>query len=107
MIIDFHTHIFPTKIAGITIEKLHNNSGNPPFSDGTEDGLNKALNKANADLAVSLPVLTKPTQFDSVVRFALEINSKYEKTIFGIMKLIVMKINISSTSLHKNVIITL
>ena len=79
MIIDFHTHIFPTKIAGITIEKLHNNSGNPPFSDGTEEGLTNALSRANADFAVSLPVLTKPTQFDSVVRFALEINSKYEK----------------------------
>ncbi len=77
MIIDFHTHIFPDKIAEITVQKLNQLSGNTPFTNGTEKGMIEALGRANTDLAVALPVLTKPTQFDSVVRFALEVNSRF------------------------------
>lgn len=76
MVVDFHTHIFPEKIAKSTIHGLASKSGNKPFTDGTESGLLNALNNANADLAVALPVLTKPTQFDSVIRFAMQINSQ-------------------------------
>ena len=76
MIIDFHTHIFPEKIAKSTLDVLSFNSGNIPFSDGTEQGLYNALNIANADLAITLPVLTKPSQFDSVAHFSMSINQK-------------------------------
>ena len=77
MIIDFHTHIFPDKIAKLTVDKLHELSGNIPYTDGSETGMIKALERANADIAVSLPVLTKPTQFESVFKFALEVNSRF------------------------------
>lgn len=78
MIIDFHTHIFPEKIADRAIAGLRANSNSTPYSDGKDSGLINALTKAKADIAVVLPVLTKPTQFDSVLNFALEINEKYK-----------------------------
>ena len=78
MIIDFHTHVFPEKIALRTIEHLQSLSNGKASFDGTVDGLLKQMEKANADISVCLPVLTKPTQFDSVLRFACEINQRFE-----------------------------
>ena len=80
MIIDFHTHIFPEKIAGATISALANNSGTKPNTDGTANGMIEALNRANADIAVTLPVLTKATQFDSVTKYAISINEQYKNS---------------------------
>lgn len=77
MIIDFHTHIFPEKIAEKTISLLSQKGGIPPFSDGTKAGLVEKMERADADVAVTLPVLTSPTQFDSVNRFAMEINQSF------------------------------
>ncbi len=79
MLIDFHTHIFPEKIASATISKLEASANNHAYTDGTEKGVREALERANADLAIALPVLTRPTQFDSVVRFALGVNERFNK----------------------------
>jgi len=81
MIIDFHTHIFPDKIAEKTILNLANLSGNIPYANGSESGLIEQIEKAKIDLAVALPVLTAPQQFDSVNRFAKEINNKEGKIL--------------------------
>ena len=78
MIIDFHTHVFPDKIAQKTIAYLSEKGGIPPFSDGSVNGLLARMSEANVDVAVNLPVLTSPAQFDSVNRFAAEINRTYE-----------------------------
>lgn len=77
MIIDFHTHVFPDKIAQSTINALQSNSGSTPYTDGTVSGMIEAMHRANADVCVTLPVLTKPTQFDSVLKFATIINQTY------------------------------
>ncbi len=77
MIIDFHTHIFPDKIARKTIDLLSRKSGISPSFDGSLSGLLGQMEKAGADVAVNLPVLTSPTQFDSVNRFAAEINARF------------------------------
>lgn len=77
MIIDFHSHIFPDKIAGKTIELLSQKGGIPAFSDGTVDGLVEKMNEAGVDVSVTLPVLTSPSQFDSVNRFAAEVNLRF------------------------------
>ena len=74
MIIDFHTHIFPSKIAGATIEALSKNASIPPHSDGTLDGLKAQMAESGVDISVNLPVLTRARQFDSVFEFAREIN---------------------------------
>lgn len=70
MVIDFHTHIFPDKIAGPTIQKLEEISQTKAFTDGTETGLLRSMEESGVDLSVILPVVTKPTQFDSILRFA-------------------------------------
>ena len=81
MIVDFHTHVFPEKIASQTILALASKSQNKPHTDGTVDGMINALSDANAQIAVTLPVLTKPTQFESVTKFAAYINEKDRKSV--------------------------
>lgn len=73
-IIDFHTHAFPEKIAGKTIEMLSKRGGIPAHSDGTAEGLCKVLTDAGISLGVVLPVVTRAEQFESVTRFAVQIN---------------------------------
>lgn len=78
MIIDFHTHIFPDKIAHSTISALSDRSGNKPCTDGTVSGLQDAMSISGTDICVALPVLTKPTQFETVTNFALSVNKRFE-----------------------------
>lgn len=78
MLIDFHTHIFPDKIASSTIGALSSNSGTKPNTDGTTQGMVDALKRANANIAVTLPVLTKASQFDSVTKFAISVNETFK-----------------------------
>lgn len=75
MIIDFHTHIFPDKIAEGTIAALERGGFARAHTNGTRAGLLSALSCVGADIAVNLPVMTKSTQFDSVTRFAGGINA--------------------------------
>ena len=77
MIIDFHTHVFPDKIAKKTIAYLSEKGGIPPFSDGSVAGLLRRMEETGVDLSINLPVLTSPSQFDSVNRFAAEINASF------------------------------
>ena len=77
MIIDFHAHTFPDKIAQKTIDFLAAKANIPPFSDGSLSGLKERIEKAHVDLAVNLPVLTNPAAFESINRFALTINAEY------------------------------
>lgn len=79
MIIDFHTHIFPDKIARKTIDLLSEKGGIPPFSDGSVDGLLRAMTEADVDVAVTLPVLTNPGSFESVNRFAVQVNERFAR----------------------------
>lgn len=78
MIIDFHTHVFPDKIAEKTIAILSAKSGFTACYNGTVAGLVGEMEKGDADLAVTLPVLTAPAQFDSVLRFASAINEGFK-----------------------------
>ena len=77
MIIDFHTHIFPDKMAQKTIDLLSSKGGIPAFSDGTKQGLLSRMEKAGVDVCVTLPVITNPAQFDSINRFAADINREF------------------------------
>ncbi len=77
MIIDFHTHIFPDKIADKTINYLMEKGGIPSFSNGKASDLTNKMNEAGVDVSVALPAMTSPSQFDSINRFAMEINERY------------------------------
>lgn len=88
MIIDFHTHQFPDKIAAKTVEmlaaKLKDTSGVVPCTDGTAAGLSAKLTAAGADLGVVLPVVTRPGQFDTVNGCAARLHEAYPNLIsFG------------------------
>lgn len=80
MIIDFHTHAFPEKIAARTIEALIANvsriSDYPMrnCTDGTASGLLEVEHRAGVDLAVVLPIVTNPKQSETINRVAKETN---------------------------------
>ena len=77
MIIDFHTHVFPDKIAQRTVSALSASANIPPHSDGTLSGLLASMERAGVDIAVNLPVLTSPAQLESVNGYAGKINSRF------------------------------
>ena len=83
MIIDFHTHAFPDALAARTIPKLAAMTEVPPHTDGTVRGLCKAMETAGVDYSVVLPVVTKPSQFDSVNAFSAEMNRLPQLIAFG------------------------
>lgn len=68
--IDFHTHIFPDKIAGKTLEFLSSRCKTIPFTDGTAAGLKRSAEAGGMDISIALPVVTNPAQFQSINRFA-------------------------------------
>ena len=78
MVIDFHTHIFPDKIAEKTISYLSAKGGIPPFAEGTDKSLISKMEEAGVDISVTLPVVTSPQQFESINRFAIGINEAYK-----------------------------
>ncbi len=70
--IDFHTHIFPEQIADKTIAYLAGIIEKGPFSDGKHDGLLASMDEAGITYSVVLPVVTKPSQYDSINRYAAQ-----------------------------------
>ena len=83
-IVDFHTHIWPDRIAEGAVKSLAQRAGIPPHTDGTAEGLRRAMADAGVGLSVILPVITKTAQFDSIMRFASVINDKYDDLLsFG------------------------
>ena len=56
MIVDFHTHIFPEKIAASTIKKLETIASVKAFTDGREESLTASMEEAGVDLsALTVP----------------------------------------------------
>lgn len=88
MTVDFHTHIFPDKIAEKTVEALRKKAGIPSYSDGTYGGLIASMKRAGVDVSVNLPVLTSPSQFDSILRFATAQNQKFAEVGDGAARII-------------------
>ena len=75
-LIDFHTHIYPDRIAEKTVSFLAAAGGtSPEGGTGTYENLTEVAERAGVDLAINLPVATKPEQAASINRFAREINA--------------------------------
>lgn len=66
MIIDFHTHTFPDRIAAAAIGKLEQAAHARSHSDGTQSGLLQCMHAAGIDRAVVLPVATNPLKCASM-----------------------------------------
>lgn len=77
MVIDFHTHIFPEKIALGTVQLLSAKSKTIPFSDGTLSGLLNNMQRADINFSVILPVATKPEQVEKINNSAALTNEKF------------------------------
>ncbi len=73
MIIDFHTHTFPEKIAAPALKSLSERSGVTPHTDGTTDGLIKSMEEGRVDYSVILPVVTRTSQFETINKAAAKI----------------------------------
>lgn len=75
MIIDFHTHAFPEKLASKALAVLSDKSGNlVPFHNGTVTSLKEYMEKSGVDRAVVLNIATNPKQQKNVNDFAISIN---------------------------------
>jgi len=84
MIIDFHTHAFPDKIASKAMDKLsHDSGGLDPQTDGTVESLKKEMKKDGVDASVVLSIATNPKQQTNVNNFAAEINNEENIFAFG------------------------
>lgn len=91
MYFDFHTHVFPDKIAAHAIENLKDMAAKgvgredvmKPHTDGTVNGLKQSMERSGIDGCLVLPVCTAPKQFETVNRFASEINGKDGIWSFG------------------------
>ena len=70
--IDFHAHMFPEKVAGKSIPKLAGITKTGPFTNGMESGLRLSTEENGFTCSINLPVITAPSQFDSVHRFAMQ-----------------------------------
>lgn len=76
MIIDFHTHTFPDKIAAKTIDYLAKKGNVKPYREGTLLSLKESMKRSGVDYSVVLPVATKTEQVDSINRLAVQLNGK-------------------------------
>ena len=91
MLIDFHTHAFPDKIAERAITSLENSllefTGDESRSRanyrGTLNGLRDSMKKNGVDISVVLPIATTVTQSESINSFASKINGKCGIISFG------------------------
>ena len=84
MLIDFHTHAFPEKIAGKAIASLaHAAGGLDPQTDGTVASLKAEMAKDGVDISVVQSIATNPHQQAKVNDFAISINDDPAIVAFG------------------------
>lgn len=73
MKIDFHTHIYPDRVARQTVSAVRRRAGIDAYTDGTLEGLKKSMVSAGIDLSVVAAVATKPEQVPSIQRWLMAI----------------------------------
>lgn len=84
MLIDFHTHAFPDKIAARAVASLsHASGGLEPQTDGTLTSLKQEMARDGVDLAVVQSIATNPGQMRKVNDFAIQINADPALAAFG------------------------
>ncbi len=86
MLIDFHTHAFPDAIAERALTALVRASAGifPPCSDGTVSGLINKMDGFGVDVSVLQPVVTKPSQTESLNLWARSCESERIAAFGGI-----------------------
>ena len=72
MIVDFHTHCFPEKLAERVIPMLAANGNIEAYLNGTVSDLLASMNRNGVDYSVMLQIATKPSQDHTVNSWAIE-----------------------------------
>ena len=72
MLIDFHVHAFPDRLAERALAVLAKNIASPPLTDGTLSGTLAAMDRWGVDRAVICNIATNPKQTANVNAFAAE-----------------------------------
>ena len=83
MIVDFHTHTFPQKIAAAALEKLKHASRTVPLCSGMDEGLRSSMNTAGIDRSVVLPVATNPYKTQSINDLSMRMMDDAQLIYFG------------------------
>lgn len=83
MIIDFHTHTFPDKIAAAALQKMQGDSHSRTFSDGTRTGLLSSMAHSGIDRSVVLPVATNPLKVAHINDLSMELSGQDGLIYFG------------------------
>lgn len=84
MLIDFHTHAFPERIAGSAVAKLaHCSGGMVPQTDGTLASLKAQMKKDGVDVSVVLSIATNPHQQTKVNDYAMAMDREEGIVAFG------------------------
>lgn len=80
MMIDFHTHSFPEKIAIRALDKLSASANMPYYLSGTADALQASMHDAGIRYSVVLPIATSEKQHETINRAAIESNYHWKET---------------------------
>lgn len=83
MIIDFHTHTFPERIAATALKKMQSDSHSQTFSDGTAAGLLESMSRHGIHRSVVLPVATNPLKVSSMNDLSVSMNQDGSLIYFG------------------------
>ena len=81
MLIDFHTHIFPERIANHAIASLkagvlrEEGIATECYTDATYSGLIKSMEENGVSLSIAMPIVTNPEKPDGVNNYAETIRS--------------------------------
>lgn len=78
MITDFHTHIFPDKIADAAVDKLSHAAHIIPHTDARAHSLLVSMQRAGIGRSVVLPVATSARQIEKLNDAAARLNESYE-----------------------------
>ena len=76
MLIDFHTHCFPPKVAEKAIPHLASICGQEPLTDGTFDDTREKMRVWGVDKFLALNIATAPKQQTNVNNFAASLDKK-------------------------------
>ena len=84
MLIDFHTHAFPPKLAERALGKLsYDVGGLVPQTEGTLESLKAQMDTDGVDLSVVLSIATNPHQMHKVNDYAFEMDRDERIVAFG------------------------
>ncbi len=84
MLIDFHTHCFPDRLASAAVNTVGRKAGDLlPWTDGTLDGLSALMHRQGVDRFVVLNIATNERQMKDVNDFAAAMDRREDVIAFG------------------------